>query len=176
MSGERDFADSTDSHIQVIQNLEDSLSIKQMTIEILSLIDHHHHSVMPKSVDVANLARYTLALGSYNNYKSPRANKVFILLFCIFDFEGALCKDPKHFRNQHDLLSMLQHHESSDDQVFVLSTLAVCSLGEHVRKRQIRQLIDIALENTQNIGEFTTIKRLLFSFFAGVGRKINIIL
>lgn len=34
-----------------------------MTIEILSLIDHHHHSVMPKSVDVANLARYTLALG-----------------------------------------------------------------------------------------------------------------
>lgn len=56
--------------------------------------------------------------------------------------------------HQHDLLAMLQHHESSDDQIFVLSTLAVCSLGEHVRKRQIRQLIDIALENNQNIGKF----------------------
>lgn len=48
---------------------------------------------------------------------------------------------------------MLQHHESSDDQIFVLSTLSVCSLGEHVRKRQVRQLIDIALENSQNIGK-----------------------
>lgn len=71
--------------------------------------------------------------------------------------------------NQHDLLSMLQHHESSDDQVFVLSTLAVCSLGEHVRKRQIRQLIDIALENTQNIG-----KCFFFSFRNRTGNKRKI--
>lgn len=71
--------------------------------------------------------------------------------------------------NQHDLLSMLQHHESSDDQVFVLSTLAVCSLGEHVRKRQIRQLIDIALENTQNIGKWT----LSVFVFSRVGQGIN---
>lgn len=34
-----------------------------MSIEILSLIDHHHHAVMPRSFDVAELARYTLALG-----------------------------------------------------------------------------------------------------------------
>lgn len=54
--------------------------------------------------------------------------------------------------NQHDLLTMLQHHESNDDQIFAMSTLAVCSLGEHVRKRQVRQLIDIALESNQNIG------------------------
>lgn len=67
---------------------------------------------------------------------------------------GALCRDPKHFIHQHDLLNMLQHHESNDDQIFALSTLAVCSLGEHVRKRQIRQLIDIALESNQNIGKF----------------------
>lgn len=66
---------------------------------------------------------------------------------------GALCKDPRHFMNQHDLLSMLQHHESNDDQIFALSTLAVCSMGEHLRKRQIRQLIDISLESNQNIGE-----------------------
>lgn len=70
-----------------------------------------------------------------------------------FRFAGALCKDPKHFMNQHDLLTMLQHHESNDDQIFALSTFAVCSLGEHVRKRQIRQLIDIALESNQNIGK-----------------------
>lgn len=170
MSGERDFADTTDSHIQVIQNLEDLLSIKQMTIEILSLIDHHHHSVMPKSVDVANLARYALALGMYT-LKPPAAHKVFnfVLRVAFFShFVGALCKDPKHFMNQHDLLSMLQHHESSDDQVFVLSTLAVCSLGEHVRKRQIRQLIDIALENTQNIG-----KSSFNVFFSRLGQGIN---
>lgn len=68
-------------------------------------------------------------------------------------FIGALCTDPKHFMHQHDLLTMLQHHESNDDQIFALSTLAVCSLGEHVRKRQIRQLIDIALESNQNIGK-----------------------
>lgn len=65
LSGERDFAESTDAHIQIIQNLEDQLSIKQMSIEILSLIDHHHHAVMPRSFDVAELARYTLALGTY---------------------------------------------------------------------------------------------------------------
>lgn len=57
--------------------------------------------------------------------------------------------------HQHDLLTMLQHHESNDDQIFAISTLAVCSLGEHVRKRQIRQLIDIALESNQNIGKTT---------------------
>lgn len=64
LSGERDFAESTDAHIQIIQNLEDQLSIKQMSIEILSLIDHHHHAVMPRNFDVAELARYTLVLGT----------------------------------------------------------------------------------------------------------------
>lgn len=39
-----------------------------MSIEILSLIDHHHHAVMPRSFDVAELARYTLALGRYKIY------------------------------------------------------------------------------------------------------------
>lgn len=71
----------------------------------------------------------------------------------MFTMIGALCKDPRHFMNQHDLLSMLQHHESNDDQIFALSTLAVCSMGEHLRKRQIRQLIDISLESNQNIGK-----------------------
>ena len=67
--------------------------------------------------------------------------------------------------HQHDLLTMLQHHESNDDQIFAISTLAVCSLGEHVRKRQIRQLIDIALESNQNIGKTDAFKNHFFSLF-----------
>lgn len=55
--------------------------------------------------------------------------------------------------NEHDLLGMLQHHETSDDHSFAISTLAICSAGEHIRKRHIRQLIDISLEANQNIGE-----------------------
>lgn len=67
---------------------------------------------------------------------------------------GSLCKDPKHFLDQHDLLALIQHHEPNDDHTFALTTLAVCSLGERTRKRQIRKLIDIATEsNVQNIGE-----------------------
>lgn len=57
--------------------------------------------------------------------------------------------------NEHDILAMLQHHETSDDHNFALSTLAICSAGEHIRKRHIRQLIDIALETNQNIGEYS---------------------
>lgn len=68
LSGERDFAESTDAHIQIIQNLEDQLSIKQMSIEILSLIDHHHHAVMPRNFDVAELALFTLALGNVHRH------------------------------------------------------------------------------------------------------------
>lgn len=63
LAGQRDFAESTDAHIQIIQDLEDMLSYKQMSIEILSLIDHHHHAVIPRSYNLADLAEYSLALG-----------------------------------------------------------------------------------------------------------------
>lgn len=67
---------------------------------------------------------------------------------------GSLCKDPKHFLDQHDLIALIQHHEPNDDHTFALTTLGVCSLGERIRKRQIRKLIDIATEsNVQNIGK-----------------------
>lgn len=72
----------------------------------------------------------------------------------MFAFAGSLCKNPKHFMDQHDLISMIQHHETLEDETFALAALAVCSAGEHVRKRQIRKLISIALEtNGQNIGK-----------------------
>lgn len=111
--------------MQVIENLENLLSVKQMEIEILSILDRHHG----KPVDLNKLARYVLALGS-------------------------LCKDPKRFNKQHDLVAALQHHEPAQDQEFALTTLAVCSLAEHVRKRQIRRLLDIASGVTdQSVGK-----------------------
>lgn len=80
LSGERDFAESTDAHIQIIQNLEDQLSIKQMFIEILSLIDHHHHAVMPRNFDVAELARYTMALGLLILIKTSHLSRLITML------------------------------------------------------------------------------------------------
>jgi gastric intrinsic factor len=48
----------------------------------------------------------------------------------------------------------LQHHEAELDFEFALSSLAVCSSGAHVRKRQIRRLLDIAvMPSNHNVGE-----------------------
>lgn len=138
--------------MQVIQELEDLLSVKQMEIEVLSMLDRHH--LLPKPVNLDKLARYVLALGS-------------------------LCKDPKRFHG-HDLVATLQHHEPTQvyngdaaaqknasaqelrkpfsefqDQEFALTTLAVCSSAAHVRKRQIRRLLDIASGVTdQSVGKY----------------------
>lgn len=146
MSGVFDSTDA-DGHLQVIQGLEDLLSVKQMELEIFSMLDRHH--TLPKPINLDKLARYVLALGS-------------------------LCKDPKRY-NGHDLVALLQHHEpvqvynksepnesaqirkspNSDlqDQEFALTTLAACSSAAHVRKRQIRRLLDIASGVTdQSVG------------------------
>ncbi|KAH8270962.1 hypothetical protein KR044_005305 [Drosophila immigrans] len=116
LSGGRDPNDSADAHMQVIQELEDTLSVKEMEIEILAMLDRHH--TLPKPLNLDKLARYVLALGS-------------------------LCKDPKHFHG-HDLVATLQHHEPAQDIEFALTTLSACSSAAHVRKRQIRRLLDIA--------------------------------
>ncbi|XP_036339314.1 uncharacterized protein CG3556 isoform X3 [Rhagoletis pomonella] len=115
LSGARDPTDA-DGHLQVIQELEDTLSVKEMEIEILAMLDRHH--TLPKPLNLEKLARYVLALGS-------------------------LCKDPKHFHG-HDLVATLQHHEPAQDNEFALATLSACSAAAHVRKRQIRRLLDIA--------------------------------
>ncbi|XP_055373396.1 uncharacterized protein CG3556 [Condylostylus longicornis] len=116
LSGGRDPVES-DDHLQQIQELEDLLSVKEMEVEILSMLDRHHNA-LPKPVSPDKLARYTLALAS-------------------------LCKDPKRFHG-HDLVALLQHHEPVSDNEFALTTLAACSSAAHVRKRQIRRLLDIA--------------------------------
>lgn len=115
LSGARDSNDN-DEHLQMIQDLEDMLSVKEMEIEILAMLDRHH--TLPKPLNLERLARYVLALGS-------------------------LCKDPKHFHG-HDLVATLQHHEPTQDLEFALTTLSACSSAAHVRKRQIRRLLDIA--------------------------------
>ncbi|XP_023166977.2 uncharacterized protein CG3556 [Drosophila hydei] len=116
LSGGRDPNESADAHLLVIQELEDTLSVKEMEIEILAMLDRHH--TLPKPLNLDKLARYVLALGS-------------------------LCKDPKHFHG-HDLVATLQHHEPAQDIEFALTTLSACSSAAHVRKRQIRRLLDIA--------------------------------
>ncbi|XP_055902811.1 uncharacterized protein CG3556 isoform X2 [Eupeodes corollae] len=115
LSGARDPTDS-DGHLQVIEDLENTLSVKEMEIEILAMLDRHH--TLPKPMNLDKLARYVLALGS-------------------------LCKDPKRFHG-HDLVVTLQHHEPAQDIEFALTTLSACSSAAHVRKRQIRRLLDIA--------------------------------
>lgn len=96
-----------------------------MEIEIMNMLDEHH--TLPKPLNINRVARYILSLGS-------------------------LCKDPRQF-NGHDLVSAMQHHEPSQDYEFALATLAVCSSATHVRKRQIRRLLDIASGEVSNIGE-----------------------
>lgn len=113
-----------DGHLQVISDLEDSLSIKQMEVDILIMLDKHR-SPISKPLETQHLARYILSLGS-------------------------LCKDSRRFYG-HDLITLLQHHEPTQDDEFALATLAACSSATHVRKRQIRRLLDIASGEITNI-------------------------
>lgn len=68
----------------------------------------------------------------------------------LFLFAQFNSKDPRRFHG-HDLISILQHHEQTADDEFALSILAVCSSSTHVRKRQIRRLLDIASGEITNI-------------------------
>lgn len=140
LSGARDPTDA-DNHVQVISDLEDMLSVKQMELEVFNLLDRHH--VQLKPINFEHLARYVLALGS-------------------------LCKDPRNFYD-HDLVTQLQHHDPVQDQEFALVTLAACSSTAHVRKRQIRRLLDIASGATDHsVGKFYILLNLtlfLFNFF-----------
>lgn len=117
----------TDGHLQVISDMEDLLSIKQMEVDILIMLDKHR-SPISKPLETDRLARYILSLGS-------------------------LCKDPRRFYG-HDLITLLQHHEPTQDDEFALATLAACSSATHVRKRQIRRLLDIASGEITNVGEY----------------------
>ncbi|XP_044763451.1 uncharacterized protein CG3556 [Coccinella septempunctata] len=94
--------------------LETELSAKQLEIEIVILLWRHRE--IP--ITPPKLAQYALAV-------------------------SALCKDPREFHG-HDLISTLQHHEPVHDLEFAYASLAACSAKSHVRKKQIRRLLDIA--------------------------------
>ena len=55
------------------------------------------------------------------------------------------------------LFPAMQHHEPFQDQEFALATLAACSAATHVRKRQIRRLLDIASGEVSNVGKYKII-------------------
>ncbi|XP_066149142.1 uncharacterized protein CG3556 isoform X1 [Euwallacea fornicatus] len=93
--------------------LELQLSSKQMEVEIMIML-WRHREVPISSVQ---LAEYCLSL-------------------------SALCYDPRQFHG-HDLIGTLQHHEAPMDLDFAYSTLAACTARAHVRKKQIRRLLDI---------------------------------
>ncbi|XP_034952264.1 uncharacterized protein CG3556 [Chelonus insularis] len=103
-------------------SLDFQLSSKQMELEIVLLLWRHREL----GFSATNLARYTLAL-------------------------NALCMDPRQFYG-HDLIGTLQHHEPQTDYDLALSSLAACSAEAHIRKRQIRRLLDIA-----NAGQYHNI-------------------
>ena len=87
---------------------------------------HRHREV---GFSPVRLARYTLAL-------------------------NAMCTDPRQFHG-HDLIGTLQHHEPPTDYEFALTTLAACNAQAHVRKRQIRRLLDIAnAAQDHNVGRY----------------------
>ncbi|XP_050314307.1 uncharacterized protein CG3556 isoform X2 [Anthonomus grandis grandis] len=90
------------------------LSSKQMEIEIVIMLWRHHEIPIAPS----QLAQYCLSL-------------------------SALCYDPRQFHG-HDLIGTLQHHEAPHDLDFAYTTLAACTARAHVRKKQIRRLLDIA--------------------------------
>lgn len=113
----------------MISELEDLLSVKQMEIDILNMLDKHNSKAIPipKPIEPDRLARFILSLSS-------------------------LCKDPRRFYG-HDLVSLLQHHDTSQDDEFALGALAACSSSTHVRKKQIRRLLDIASGEITNVGK-----------------------
>lgn len=93
------------------------LTVKQMDIEIILQLFRHHESP-PSPSDVAI---YSIALST-------------------------LCRDPRQFYG-HDLIGSLNHHEILLEFEIALSSLAMCTSGTHVRKRQIRTLLDFTEDN-----------------------------
>jgi gastric intrinsic factor len=114
--------------LQQILDLEDSLSVKQMEVDILVMLHKHRTAIVPKPMEMDRLARYILSL-------------------------TALCKDVRSFHGN-DLVTLLQHHEPQQDDEFALSALAACSSQAHVRKRQIRRLLDVASGEITNVGVY----------------------
>ncbi|XP_046385035.1 uncharacterized protein CG3556 [Ischnura elegans] len=91
------------------------LAALQLDVDVLVHLHWKHHE---EPISPGRLSYYTLAL-------------------------HAICRDPRYFHG-HDLVASLLHHESPSDEEFAIAALATCASGSHVRKRQIRRLLDVA--------------------------------
>lgn len=97
------------------------VTVKQMDIEILLHLFRHHESPPSPS----DLAIYSIALST-------------------------LCRDPRQFYG-HDLIGSLNHHETLLDFETALASLATCTSGTHVKKKQIRPFLVELLEYNREI-------------------------
>lgn len=110
--------------LQLVQ-LEDSASILPTQLEIL---------LSTKQMEVETV----ILLWRHREVPiTPPKLAIFALAF------NALCQDPRQFHG-HDLIGTLQHHELVQDLDFGYATLAACSAKAHVRKKEIRRLLEIA--------------------------------
>ncbi|XP_071448123.1 uncharacterized protein CG3556 [Hetaerina americana] len=97
------------------RGLRSQLASQQIDVDVLVHLHWKHHE---EPISPGRLSYYTLAL-------------------------HAICRDPRYFHG-HDLVGSLLHHESPSDEEFAIASLATCASGAHVRKRQIRRLLDVA--------------------------------
>lgn len=74
---------------------------------------------------------------------------------------NAMCMDPRQFHG-HDLIGTLQHQEPPGDYEIALTALAACNAQAHVRRRQMRRLLDVAhAAQNHNVGECRSFLLLL---------------
>jgi len=62
---------------------------------------------------------------------------------------SSICRDPRQFYGI-DLIGIITHHELLLEHELAVVSLAVCASGGHVRKRQLRGLLEIT-ESHENL-------------------------
>ncbi|KAI5724592.1 hypothetical protein M8J77_004632 [Diaphorina citri] len=100
---------------------ERELSAKQLEIDLVLELWRHldpTHTYHLSHMQPQQLSHYVLAL-------------------------TAMCHDPANFYG-YNLIGSLVHHESNaSNEELILSSLASCAAGGHIRKRNLRRLLDI---------------------------------
>lgn len=101
---------------------ERELSAKQLEIELVLELWRHldpSHTRHLSHMRPQQLSRYVLAL-------------------------TAVCHDPADFYGYNLIGSLVHHENNASNEELVLSSLASCAAGGHIRKRNLRRLLDIS--------------------------------
>lgn len=93
------------------ENLESQLSVKQLELETALALWSRHHE---------------------NPIRPGRVAKMINALISV-------CQDPKSFYG-HDLVSMLEHLDTSHPLEYNYVMMTLCNAGVHIRKKQVRRL------------------------------------